>query len=294
VVVSQVTVYPWFADKFRKTPESERVDLLRPTERQRVEDQSFRDNEAHSDYSNRLLVRVSAKGRTFDNVNFSYTTFDSCYLRNCVFLSCSFIGCRFVGVNFRGSTFSKCKFEYSTFERTLVVNDILERESPRPENLKAEFARTLRLNYQQLGDAESANKAIRIELEATQAHLWNAWRSPATYYREKYRGWMRAEYFVRWLSFKALDLLWGNGESPWKLLRSVVVLFIVMAIFGGIRTDPSQIGAYRNAFSEAPTIFLGISSGSALPRWYATVIAATRLVTFGAFVSILTKRLNRR
>jgi hypothetical protein len=269
--------------------------MLRQLERPRIEDQGFSEDESNSDYSNHLFIRVRAKGRRFEGVNFNYTIFDSCYLRNCTFVSCSFIGCRFVAVNFRGSSFSMCKFDYSTFEKTLIANDILERESPQLENLKAEFARSLRINYQQLGDAESANKAIHIELEATKAHLWNAWSSKATYYREKYHGWRRVEYFARWLAFKLLDLLWGNGESPWKLLRSVMFLFLIMAVYDALKIeDSSQIASYKNAFFGAPSIFLGIVSNSLLPRWYLTLIAAIRLVTFGAFVSILTKRLNRR
>ena len=50
------------------------------------------------------------------------------------------------------------------------------------------FARTLRMNYQQLGFAESVNKAIQIELQATEIHLYKAWRSNEAYYRKKYAG----------------------------------------------------------------------------------------------------------
>ena len=45
------------------------------------------------------------------------------------------------------------------------------------------FARTLRMNYQQLGDARAANKAI--EIEATEIHLHKAWSSKQSYYRSK-------------------------------------------------------------------------------------------------------------
>ena len=47
------------------------------------------------------------------------------------------------------------------------------------------------MNYQQLGDAKSANKAIGVELQATKQHLSKACWSKERYYRNKYKGWRR-------------------------------------------------------------------------------------------------------
>jgi hypothetical protein len=74
------------------------------------------------------------------------------------------------------------------FERTFVDNDILNTGCPGFENLKMRFARTLRMNYQQLGDAKSANKAITVELQASEVYLHKAWQSNESYYRKKYGG----------------------------------------------------------------------------------------------------------
>ena len=73
--------------------------------------------------------------------------------------------------------FTGCKFDYSIFERTLIDADLLDTECPGQENLKMRFARTLRMNFQQVGDAKAANRAIKVELQATMAHLHKAWRS---------------------------------------------------------------------------------------------------------------------
>jgi hypothetical protein len=89
----------------------------------------------------------------------------------------------------------------------------------------------LRTNYQQLGDAKSANKAMKIELDATEAHLLKAWRSPESYYRKKYRGWRRLGSFLEWFEFKILDFVWGNGERPLRLCLSVFFVWLVMAGF---------------------------------------------------------------
>jgi uncharacterized protein YjbI with pentapeptide repeats len=126
-----------------------------------ITDYRFAKEEADARYDNHLFVRLSAKGTKFTNVDFRYTTFDACYLRDAKFDSCDFTGCRFVATNLNGAKFSGCRFEYATFERTMVDPAILDTECPSRENLRVRFARTLRMNYQQLGEAAAVNKAMK-------------------------------------------------------------------------------------------------------------------------------------
>lgn len=239
--------------------------------------------------------RLVAKGRSFQNVNFKYATFEACYLRNCRFDSCDFTGCRFLGTNLHGSSFSGCKFEYATFERTDIDNDVLSNCCPGNENLKMRFARSLRMNYQQLGDAHSVNKAIEVELDATEVHLYKAWHSNESYYRQKYKSWHRAKQFIRWTNFKLLDLVWGNGESTWKLARAVIVVFMLMALFDVLNyQDASLVRSYLNAFWRAPQVFLGSIAPASYPSSYITLVTFIRLVFFGFFMAIIVKRFNRR
>ena len=107
-----------------------------------------------------VFIRLNAIKITFKNVSFLHCIFDNCYLKNCVFDTCDFTGCRFLGSNFHQSAFRGCKFEFATFERTQIDDDILMSEAPREENLRMRFARSLRMNYQQIGDAKAVNKAI--------------------------------------------------------------------------------------------------------------------------------------
>ena len=141
---------------------------MTPSGRQAHTDEHFEDDVTDSDYSNRLFTRVDAKERKFKKVNFRFTIFDTCYFRKCTFDSCIFVGCRFKDSNFVGSSFIGCEFEYATFEKTLIENDVLDTCAPSWENVQLRFARTLRTNYQSLGDSESANKAFQLELEATE------------------------------------------------------------------------------------------------------------------------------
>ncbi len=268
--------------------------LLTPRHRVVTTDVQWAADSKDQPFLDHVFVRSTAKKRSFVNVDFRYCTFDACYFRDCKFDSCDFTGCRFLGSNFHGSTFVGCKFDYASFERTQIDSAILDHCCPAHENLKLRFARTLRVNFQALGDAASVNKAILVELDATSIHLHKAWRSNESYYRRKYAGVHRLNSFVDWLRFKTLDVLWGNGERPAKLARSVVAFLLLIAVIDVIsHRDPALVASYWGALLDSPQAFLG--TGPSLFGGLATAaIAFVRLVTFGLFVSILVRRFARR
>lgn len=269
--------------------------MLNNSDRTTETDKKFDGDETGTRYPNRLFLRLVAKDKSFTKVDFKYTIFDSCYLRGCKFDSCDFTGCRFVGTNLHGSRFSGCKFDYATFERTPVDSDILDTECPGPENLKQRFARTLRMNYQQLGDPSAANKAMIIELEATEAHLHKAWSSKESYYRKKYSGWRRVKACFEWLSFKLLDFVWGNGEYLSRLIRAVLVVLLAMTIFEvAAYDDPQRLGSYVSAFESSFAVFLGVLTPPLYAKWYLAIVTLVRLVAMSFFLSIVIKKFNRR
>ncbi|WP_443691181.1 pentapeptide repeat-containing protein [Pseudomonas sp.] len=247
------------------------------------------------DYAFKVYLRLNAKKQTLRNVSFQHSVFDACYFNNCFFDSCDFTGCRFIGCNLHLSAFSGCKFEYAVFERCQIDDDILEREAPREENLKMRFARSLRMNFQQIGDAKAVNRAISQELKATLSYLKKSWSSSETYYRDKYPGWKKVPQFIKWLEFRTLDVIWGNGENTLKLLRAILVVHLLIAVY-----DTSQFGnpwdlkAYLGSLAVSPGVFFGISSPHPYPIWFSSIIAATRLVGFAFLTAILVKRFGRR
>jgi hypothetical protein len=173
--------------------------------------------------------------------------------------------------------------------------EILRTNCPGLENLKLKFARTLRTNFQSLGDYEGVNLAIQVELAATELHLKKAWGSPEAYYRAKHKGLDRFRMFLSWLAFRALDLVWGNGESTWKLVRSVALLFVAMAVVHVIvELNPGRLPDYWKSFWMAPQIFFGVYSPPSYAKWYLALICFLRLTAFGFFMAIILKRFNRR
>jgi hypothetical protein len=180
------------------------------------------------------------------------------------------------------------------FERTVIDADILK-SCDLKENLKMKLARTLRMNFQQLGDSKSVNETIRVELQATEVHLRKAWSSGDEYYRIKYAGWRRLTSFGEWLMFKLLDLVWGNGESASKLIRAVVVVLIALAFIDVLaHKDPLLVSSYAKAFTQVPQIFFGTLTPSYYRTGYLTAILVLRLLALGFFTSIIVKRFSRR
>lgn len=267
--------------------------MLKTNDRELYVDHIFDSNCIGGKYGNKLFLRLVAKQKRFENVDFKYTIFDSSYLRNCVFDSCDFTGCKFVSVNLYGSSFSGCKFDYVTFERTIIDSDILDVGCPGWDNLKLKFARTLRTNFQQIGDTKGVNKAIKVELDATEIYLLKSWKSNESYYRNKYKNWTRIKMFFEWLIFKILDIIWGNGENSLKLVRTVVILLLLMSFVDFFQLK-NHSENYINSLLEMPAIFFGIVTPQNYPMLYLSLIVFIRLVLMGFFLSIFIKRFNRR
>jgi hypothetical protein len=263
--------------------------------RTEVKDYWLKDDINEAKLRNGLFVRLVGKKKKITNVDFTYSIFESCYFRKCFFDSCNFTGCRFVGSNLTGSSFIGCTFDYATFERTFVSDDVLKTSCPGFENLKLKFARSLRTNFQQIGDVKAANLAIRIELEATEIHLRKAWKSNESYYRKKYAGIDRLKVLFEWLHFKALDFVWGNGESALKLTRTILVAFGIMTLVDVLKfKDPLSLVSYGRSLLEMPQIFLGSLTPAHYSRGYLACITFVRLVGLAFFMSIIIKRFNRR
>lgn len=270
-------------------------EILVASGRNELKDQHFVKDVGRSSYSNTLFTRLVAKEKNFHRVDFKYCIFDASYLRDCGFTDCDFTGCRFINSNLIGSSFSGCRFDYSSFQNTQIDNDILDSNCPSWENLKLKFARSLRLNYQQLGDAKSANKAMNVELAATAEHHRKSWSSRESYYRKKYTGMKRLTAFWHWFEFKTLDFIWGNGESLIKLTRAFLICLAIIAILHtACESDPSLVCNYLLGLGEAPSIFFGVTKPANFPTYLITLIYVVRLILFAFFMAIMIKRFGRR
>jgi hypothetical protein len=243
----------------------------------------------------KVFTRLNANKITFKNVSFEHSVFDGCYFHGCVFDSCNFTGCRFIGSNLHQSSFPGSRFDYATFERCQIDSDILTAWTPKQENLKMRFARSLRMNFQQVGDAKAVNEAIVLELHATSRHLLESWLSEEEFYRKKYRGLHRIRQFLAWVEFWVLHFIWGNGESITKLLRTIIMTIVFIAVYDANALNGSAtIIDYWESLKAAPAIFLGTLSRPFHTIAASSMIVATRLIALSLLTALLVKRFGRR
>ena len=250
-----------------------------------------------------LFVRAVAKDMIFENVDFSKAYFENSYLRDCRFYRCNFEGAKFTGCNLTGSYFEDCNFDYVTFEKTFVDDEIFEC-APKKDNLRYQFARSLKLNYASIGDYIKSSKAVTIELEATKKHLKDSWLSGEEWYQLKYGGIKRRfEQFRKWVAVSLLDFLWGNGESLWRLIRFNLIIFSILTLFHIFSKSVTDVYKILDIFIiKIPSNYFGIvvkgtdnnSYFDYYPAWLNLTLVITRLICFGLLMSIIIKKYNRR
>jgi hypothetical protein len=268
---------------------------MKESGRVKIEDKIIDSDMDSINFNHVYFIRIGSKNQNFKKIAFCHSYFENCYFRNIVFDSCDFNGCKFINCNFQGSSFPGSTFEYATFEKTYIDSEILDNNSPSHNNLILKFARTLRVNYQGIGESEAVNKAIKIELNATKEHLYESWNSKKAYYRKKYKGIERFEMFLKWVSFKLLDIIWGNGESPIKLLRTSFIWLIAISFIDTIFfKNYNLLPDYFDSILSTPSIFMGINKPHSYPELYLSIITVSRFIGFALFTSIIIKRYSRR
>lgn len=264
---------------------------LRDNKKEKIEDKEFFAELRDIDLSSKEFVRVYAVNQVFTGVVFKQCVFTSCYFRNCNFIRCDFTGISIKDSNFKGAQFENCNFKYTTWEKTLLDERFLDTCLPSEENLARDLVRSLRTNFAQIGNYEAVNKAASIEVKLTGQHLYNAAYSRQAYYRAKYKGQARVTPALQHLRWKSLDLLWGNGESIFRVVRTGLGVIIVAAIF--YMRDTAAV-SFPDAFLEALGHFWGVQYRAPMPMAYIVPLTVLRYVLIGMFMAILVKRLSRR
>lgn len=263
---------------------------LRDNKKPNLEDVEFTTDISNEDFTRHDMVRVFAVGKVFTKISFKQVNFLGCYFRNCRFLGCDFTGAFVKETNLRGSQFENCTFRYTAWEKSHLDDDFLDHCLPSEENLARDLVRSLRVNFAEIGNYEAVNRAASIEVHLTGQHLYKAAYSNESYYRSKYKGMERFSHAAQHARWKALDLLWGNGESIVRIMISCFVAILAVSIAYSREANVSLV----DSLTESIWQFWGKQYAQALPPVYALALTITQFVAFGLFMAILVKRLSRR
>jgi hypothetical protein len=240
----------------------------------------------------RDFVRIYAIKKNFSNVDFTHSNFVGCYFHACKFTNCNFTGVIFKETNFSNSDFEDCKFEYSQWDKTNITPGILDNCLPSWENVAHSLARALRVNFTQIGNLEGINKAAAIEVEQKGQMLYDAAFSRKRYYREKSKGLGRLLDAARFIQWKLLHYVWGNGESPLSVLVCTLIVITVTGLchFSLHYQTISLWSSLLFAFSA----FWGIAPPDQWSLESRLLLTVTRYVLFALFMASLIRRLSRR
>ena len=260
--------------------------------KEKIEDKEFSQDVSGEEYTRKDISRVFAVGKVFTGVNFSQSNLSSCYFRNCRFIRCNFTGTAFKDCYLKGTSFPESSLKYTTFSSSQLDDAILDNSLPAEENLARDFVRALRVNFTQVGNYEAVNKAALIEVNLTGTHLYKAAYSREAYYRgkEKYTGIDRVKAVFSHAQWKFLDLLWGNGESLFKIFMSSVAFVILMSFI----IFMSSSDTFSDTISAVFYSFWGVKSDLDIARPYLMLLTVIRLLFFSLFVSVLVNRLAKR
>lgn len=256
-----------------------------------IEHKEFNSDVKYEDLSKHRLNHVFAVRITFIDVSFKQSDFLHCYFRNCRFIRCDFTGASLSKSNLKGSQYEQCKFHYSTWEHTHIDDEFLDNCLPSEVNLARDLVRSLRVNFGHIGNYDAVNKAASIEVTLTGKHLFYAAYSKQSYYRSKFKRWKRFFYVLKYLQWKFLDLLWGNGESLLKVLFCAVMILIFNAMTIDWLTPEVN---FFESFGLVFYSFWGVPTKLSLSKETIVMLTILRFIFLGLFMAILIKRLARR
>ena len=264
---------------------------LRENVKETLVDQEFYETTRDADLSKKQLDRIYAVDQDFINVSFAQSILTSCYFRKCRFVDCDFTGATMINCNFKGASFDGCTFKYTSWEKTLLEDAFLDVCLPSEENLARDLVRSLRVNFAHVGNYEAVNRAASIEVGLTGRHLRNAAFSKQSYYRAKYKGWNRVFQVGAYVKWRALDLLWGNGENPCRVMASACVVIGLIAAWR-LYSEPEP--GFADAVLTALAHFFGVEHQPPVSLGVSISLTAVRFVLLGLFMTIVIKRLSRR
>lgn len=259
----------------------------------RIEAKNFPPEVKGENFSDCRIEWCRAKKVVFIECDFSASLIKNCYFHRASFQNCRFVGCTITESNMRGATFAGCSFEYATFRSTYVDGRSILKNLPAWENARRELLRGLRKNAESIGDVEDVRMFLAAEMNASEEHWRSAYRQIDGYYVRHYEGLIRGRIvpFCRMLGTRIGRYFWGHGDSPLRLLISLVVWIAIAAAL----VKPSSWGEYMLAAKEVFAIVLGLPSrGIGVSEWLMMALAASRYLFLGLFATVFVRRFARR
>jgi hypothetical protein len=294
------------ADLSRSFQPARKVTLVQSTPKkvEKFEDALLSQFVSNEDLRNSVFVNVGLTGQNtspaeINAVDLSYSFIDRCYFRNVVFRDCKFIGTRIERSNFRQCQFHSCDFSYAFFVQTMLPIDSIEYMLSDRPNVSRELLRVLRANAVSVGDYESQNRCITLELKAQTEYFRRAIRQSDPYYREKYDTfWKRMALRRRAVVNYIERYFWGHGEGIGQVIGSTFAFLLSCSVSESVlgATNHSSLAELWASFkSNTVSTFLDVpGSDGRFDVLYSVVLVCARYLILGLLFSAIFRRLSHR
>lgn len=262
---------------------------------------SFGSDLRDKDFKHQQFTDFSGHNKKITNCDFSYTVFQRAYFRKVIFENCDFTGAKFIDSNLRDAEFINCKFPYAIFKFTLIRYTEVVKNLPEWPNVRIILLQNHKANANSFGDSKSSRLYLRLEIESSKEHLRSARKKNDGYYKTKYGGfWRSAEVFWKNFVIYIDDLLWGHGESPWKIARNAALFILMIAIIQTLRLpEMTKISFWelRESFISFIwsdfKVFVGVPADQVSDKFKVALILL-RYLTLGLFIRVLFNRFSWR
>lgn len=255
---------------------------------------------ANSTFANVSFLRAKVARGTFRNC-----VFVECYFRNGEFRDTTFVGCKFINCNFTHVVIRDCDFRYADFRGTAPSFQEMLHSAPQQANLRHELFDDLARVAQSSGHAAEARRYKVAGIDALDLHLRAAVRGDSAWYREHFDLVGRAQALFRLGWHRLNRVLWGHGESAWRLLSSAAITALLvfpilfLALQSGVVVPGEQVATSDYLWlSLSNFLLLDRISGVELTTWPTQALAAVEallgIVFAGMYVTLLVKALLRR
>lgn len=259
-----------------------------------------RPNFSNSTFANVSFLRADVKAGSFRNCVFIECYFRKAELRDTTFVGCKFVNCNFTHISIRG-----CDFRYADFRDTAPPFQEMLHSAPQQANLRNELFDALARVAQSSGDPAESRRYKVAAIKALDLHLRAAVRGDSVWYREHFDLAARAQAVLRLGWHRVNHLLWGHGESAWRLLSSAAVAALIifpvlfLALHSGVQVPHGQATASDYLWlSLSNFLLIDRISIVDLTTWPTQSLAAIEalfgVVFAGMYVTLLVKALLRR
>ena len=107
---------------------------------------------------------------------------------------------------------------------------------PKYENIRLNLLKNLRVNAEQIGERDILERLIIAEANTLTEHYKKAFTHNESYYKEKYKGFLRIKNFFKYIGMKSKKILWNHGYSYIRILIVSLIFLFLMSILPTIRS----------------------------------------------------------